>query len=94
MKDVPTLHESGFPGYEAMNWFGAVTRASAPIAAIERMSTEFARALETQEVKERLVKLGLFAATMNAEQFNAFLRAEMQSNEKIVRTRISRFARV
>lgn len=85
MKDVPTLHESGFAGYEAINWFGAVTRSSAPAAAIERMSAEFAQALEGQEVKDRLAKLGLSAATMNAEQFNAFLRAEMRSNEKIVR---------
>ena len=86
MKDVPTLHESGLAGYEVINWFGAVTRSSAPGAAIERMSAEFARALEAQEVKERLTTLGLLAATLNVGAFNAFLKAEMQSNEKIVRT--------
>ena len=85
MKQVPTLDESGLPGYEAINWFGAVTRSSAPAAAIERMSVEFARALELPEVKERLAALGLSPATLNVEPFNAFLKAEMQSNEKIVR---------
>lgn len=85
MKDVPTLHESGLAGYEVINWFGAVTRSSAPATAIERMSAELARALELPEVKDRLTNIGLSAATMNAGQFNAFLKAEMQSNEKIVR---------
>ena len=85
MKDVPTLHESGLTGYEVINWFGAVTRSSAPPAAIERMSAEFARALEVQEVKERLASLGLSAATLKVGEFNAFLKSEMQSNEKIVR---------
>lgn len=85
MKHVPTLDESGLKGYEVINWFGAVTRSSAPAAAIERMSTEFARALEAPDVKERLTSLGLSAATQNSERFNAFLTAEMQSNEKIVR---------
>ena len=38
MPTIPTLHESGFPGFEAINWFGAVGRTSMPAAAIERLS--------------------------------------------------------
>lgn len=85
MKDVPTLHESGFRGYEAINWFGAVTRTSVPKASIDRVSAEFAKALDAQEAKDGLARLGLKNAYMNPEQYNAYLRAEMQSNGKIVR---------
>jgi tripartite-type tricarboxylate transporter receptor subunit TctC len=85
MPDIVTLHESGFPGFEAINWFGAVGRTSLPPAAIERLSAEILRALDAPEVKEGLIRLGLYAAPQNPEKFNAFMRAEMQANEKVVR---------
>ncbi len=85
MKDIPTLHESGFPGFNATNWFGAVGRTSLPAAAIERLSAEFLRALEAPEVRDGLKRLGLYAAAQNPEQFTAFLRSEMEANEKVVR---------
>ncbi len=85
MPAIPTLHESGFPGFEAINWFGAVGRTSMPAAAIERLSVELLRALDAPEVREGLLRLGLYAAALNPQDFNAFLRAEMQANEKVVR---------
>lgn len=85
MKNVPTLHESGFPGYEATNWFGAVTRVGAPKAAIERLSTEFARALDTPEVKSGLLKSGLYNAYLNPERYDEFLRQQFRANEKTVK---------
>jgi len=85
MPTIPTLHESGFPGFEAINWFGAVGRTSMPAAAVERLSVELLRALDAPEVRDGLMRLGLYAAALNPQEFNAFLRAEMQANEKVVR---------
>ena len=85
LPNVPTLNESGYPGYEAINWFGAVGRSSLPPAVVERWSTELLRALDTPEVKDGLNRLGLYAAPQNPEQFTAFIKAEMRSNEKVVR---------
>lgn len=85
MKDVPTLHESGYAGFEATNWFGAVTRAGAPKASIDRLSAEFARALDAPEVKSGLNKLGLYSAYLNSDQYNEFLRQQFRANEKIVK---------
>jgi tripartite-type tricarboxylate transporter receptor subunit TctC len=85
MKDVPTLHESGYPGYEATNWFGAVTRAGAPKASIDRLSAEFARALETPEVRTGLTKSGLYNAYLNPERYDEFLRQQFRANEKTVK---------
>jgi tripartite-type tricarboxylate transporter receptor subunit TctC len=85
MKEVPTLHETGFPGFEATNWFGAVTRTGAPKAAIDRLSAEFARALDTPEVKNGMGKLGLYNAYLNADQYGEFLRRQFRANEKVVK---------
>jgi tripartite-type tricarboxylate transporter receptor subunit TctC len=85
MKEVPTLHESGYAGYEATNWFGAVTRTRAPKASIDRLSAEFARALETPEVKTGLTKNGLYNAYLNTEQYGEFLRQQFRANEKTVK---------
>ena len=85
MKDVPTVHESGYPGYEATNWFGAVTRVGAPKAAIDRLSAEFARALDTPEVKSGLTKSGLYNAYLNPERYDEFLRQQFRANEKTVK---------
>lgn len=85
MKQVPTLHESGYPGFEATNWFGAVTRVGAPGAAIERLSSEFAKALDTPEVKSGMSKIGLFNYYQPPDKYEAFLRGEFRANEKVVK---------
>jgi tripartite-type tricarboxylate transporter receptor subunit TctC len=85
MKDVPTLHESGYPNFEATNWFGAVTRANAPAASVERLSTEFARALDSVDVKAGMGKIGLFNYYLPPDRYEAFLRGEFRTNEKVVK---------
>ena len=47
LPDVPTIAESGYAGFEALNWFGAVARSATPRTAIERLSAEIARALHS-----------------------------------------------
>lgn len=52
---------------------------------LDRMSAEIAKALDAPEVKDGLARLGLSNAYLNPAQNNAYIRAEMKSNEKIVR---------
>ena len=85
LPNVPTVAESGYPGFEALNWFGAVARAG-PKPMIERLSKEIARALELPEVKDQMARQGMSPAAMNPEAYDAFLRAEAQRNERIIRT--------
>ena len=82
---VPTVAESGYPGFEALNWFGAVARSATPRTAIERLNAEIARALQLPEVKDILGKEGLAPAAMSPEAFDAFMRTEMQRYERIIR---------
>ena len=84
-KEVPTVAESGFPGFEAITWFGAVAPAATPREAINRLNAEIVRALQLPDVRNGLGKLGLFAAGTSAEEFDTFIRSELRRNEKIAR---------
>jgi tripartite-type tricarboxylate transporter receptor subunit TctC len=83
--NVPTVAESGYPGFEALNWFGAVARV-APRPVIERLNTEIARALELPEVKDQMARQGMSPAAMSPEEFDAYLRAEATRNERIIKS--------
>jgi tripartite-type tricarboxylate transporter receptor subunit TctC len=84
-KEVPTLAESGFPGFEAITWFGAVVPAATPREAINRLNAEIVRALQLPDVRNGLGKLGLSAAGTSVEEFDAFIRSELRRNEKVAR---------
>lgn len=83
VKDLPTVAESGYPGYEAVVWYGLVAPAGTPKAAISRLNT--AVATTVKQIGDSLDKQGLFPVLMNAEEFDAFIRAELPRNEKIAR---------
>jgi len=85
LKDVPTIAESGFPGFEITNWSGMVVRSATPRAAITRLNVEIARAFQQNEVVEALAKLGLSPAPMNAEAFDALIQSEMRNNGNVVK---------
>ena len=63
-----------------------MVRSATPRAAIERLSAEIARALQLPEVKDILGKEGLAPAAGSPEAFDAFMRAETQRYERIIRT--------
>jgi tripartite-type tricarboxylate transporter receptor subunit TctC len=85
LPNVPTVAESGYPGFDATNWFGAVVRSGAPRSAIERLGAEIGRALKLPEVSDALGKLGMVAAPMSPAEFDALIRREMEVNGKIIR---------
>jgi tripartite-type tricarboxylate transporter receptor subunit TctC len=86
LPQVPTVAEAGFAGFDAGNWFGAVVRSGTPRPAIDRLNAEIARGLQLPEVRDTLLKQGLTPAPMSPEQFNSFLRVEMERTGRIVKT--------
>ncbi|HEV8517094.1 MAG TPA: tripartite tricarboxylate transporter substrate-binding protein, partial [Burkholderiales bacterium] len=85
MPRIPTVAESGFPGFEALNWFGAVARSATPKNVIQQLNVEMAKALQATEVKETLLKQGLAPAALSPEAFDAFMKAETQRNERVIK---------
>jgi tripartite-type tricarboxylate transporter receptor subunit TctC len=83
--DVPTIAESGFPGFEASVWYGLVAPAATPKAIVIRLHAEVQKALQTKEVRERMTQVGGEVLPGSAEMFAALIRSERQRYEKLVR---------
>jgi tripartite-type tricarboxylate transporter receptor subunit TctC len=76
LPDLPTVSESGVPGYAAGTWYGVFAPAGTPGAIVARLSEEVRRALALPEVRAALVAQGVEAAGNSPEQYAAFLREE------------------
>jgi tripartite-type tricarboxylate transporter receptor subunit TctC len=83
--DVPTIAESGFPGFEASVWYGLVAPAATPKAIVAQLHAEVQKALQTKEVRERMTAVGGEVIPGTAEQFGALIHSERQRYEKLVR---------
>ena len=86
MPEVPTIAESGYPGFDAGNWFGAIVRSGTPKPIIDRLQTEITRALDLPEVRDSLKSMGLTPASTTPDQFTAFIRSEMERSAKIIKS--------
>ena len=83
--DLPTVAEAGVPGYEATSWQGVVAPAGTPDAIIRRLHGEIAKALQSQEVTERLVAEGTSTGGITPEAFAAHIRSEIAKWAKVVK---------
>jgi tripartite-type tricarboxylate transporter receptor subunit TctC len=85
MAEVPTVAESGYPGYEATNWYAYLAPAKTPKDIVERLNREIVKALGTAEVKELLNKQGLEAAPGTPGELAAFMKREYDTWGKVVK---------
>ena len=83
--EVPTVAESGVPGYELTNWFGLAAPAATPRETIAKLHADFVKALQHAEVRERLTGMGADVVGSTPEQFGAFMRTESAKWAKLVR---------
>ena len=83
--DIPTVAESGLPGYEAATWFGLLAPAATPRDIIAKLNAESVSALNMPEVKDRMAAQGLFVVANTPEQFSAFLKTEIPRWAKVVK---------
>ena len=84
--EIPTIAESGVPGYEAYNWSGLLAPAGTPRAIVMRLHAAVTRALQDPFVRKRFIDNGADATPSAApEEFGAFMRAELAKWSKVVR---------
>jgi tripartite-type tricarboxylate transporter receptor subunit TctC len=81
--NVPTIGESGVPGYEVVGWYGMAAPAKTPRAVIERLNGTINRALP--ELRERFENIGMDTAGGTPDEFGAFLRAEREKWARVVK---------
>lgn len=85
LPEVPTVAESGFPGFDAVNWTGLVAPARMPAAAVTQLNEAVGRALRQEEVVARLAGEGSDPTPSTPEQFRTFLTAEIEKWGRVVR---------
>jgi len=87
MPNVPTIAESGFPGFNALNWYAFVAPGKTPVPILDRWNLELVKVLNAPDVKEALVKHGLTPAPGTREELARFMASESVTWGRIIRER-------
>ncbi len=85
LPDVPTVAESGLPGYEAMPWLGFVAPAGTPTAAVNRFHAELMEVLKEPAVQEKFHSLGLDIIGNTPQEFGEFIKKDIAKWAKVVK---------
>ena len=85
LADVPTVAESGIPGFEFNLWIGILAPARTPKPLKEHIAAEIARVLALPDVRERMLGLGAVPHALPTAQFDAFIRAEVEKLAAVIK---------
>jgi tripartite-type tricarboxylate transporter receptor subunit TctC len=85
LPDVPTMIESGFPGFETGSWFGVFAPAATPKDIIARLNTELLKIAQTPEMQQKLLQSGAEPVGKGSEEFTAYVRSETTKWAKVVK---------
>jgi tripartite-type tricarboxylate transporter receptor subunit TctC len=83
--NLPTVSESGVPGYEAVQWFGIAVPTGTPQAIVQRLNEEIRAILAMPDVRARFAELGFDVVADKPDEFGEFLRAENEKWSKIAK---------
>jgi tripartite-type tricarboxylate transporter receptor subunit TctC len=83
--EVPTIAESGYPGFEASVWYGFLAPVATPKPIIERLHAEIQKALASPEVRERIAAVGGEVTPGSTADFAAMIKSERARYDKLVR---------
>ena len=83
--ELPTVAESGLPGYEVINWYGVLAPARTPQAIATKLNAEITRIMNLPEVKERLAAQGAETMTSTPQEFASFIKSETAKWARVVK---------
>jgi tripartite-type tricarboxylate transporter receptor subunit TctC len=82
---VPPVAEAGVPGYEAMQWYGMVAPAGTPAPVVARLNAEAVKALQSDDMKEKLALDGAQPVGSSPAEFAALIRSELEKWARVAR---------
>ncbi|MGE5524685.1 MAG: Bug family tripartite tricarboxylate transporter substrate binding protein [Rhodospirillaceae bacterium] len=85
LPDVPTVAESGVPAYKAYGWFGLMAPAGTPKPIIARLHKAVVDGMNASDAKQQMAQIGVEPATNTPEEFDRFLREQLDLHRKIVK---------
>jgi tripartite-type tricarboxylate transporter receptor subunit TctC len=83
--DLPTLAESGLPGFSSVPWYGVLGPPRLPSAIVDKLNSEIAHALAQRDMQERFVAEGIDLQSSTPESFATLIRSEVVKWRKVVR---------
>lgn len=86
LPDVPTVQESGVPGYEVTSWYGVFAPARTPDPIIRKLHGEISAALKTKAIQEKLSTLGAAPSGLGPEEFGRHVSAEIKKWAEVVKS--------
>lgn len=85
LPNLPTVAESGLPGYEAVGWFGLLAPAATPEAVVSRISTDVKSVLGDREVRDRILALGSEVSGNTPSEFARFIRDDQAKWSRLMK---------
>ena len=85
LPNVPTIAESGVPGFDYTLWIGLWGSAAMPPALVDKINADVRKALSSPDLKERLTKLGTLPADMSAQDFAQYVRREVEDTARVLK---------
>jgi len=85
LPDVPTVAESGYPGFEATNWYAFVAPGKTPPELLDRWNRELVKVLNSPDVREKLLEHGLEPKPGTREELAAYIRKETETWGKVIK---------
>ena len=85
LPDVPTVAESGVPGFEAVSWFGLYAPAGTPPEIVNKLNADVLNILAMPDVKEKFAEMGAFSTPMTPEAFSTYLGVEIAKYAKVIK---------
>jgi len=83
--DVPTMPEAGYPDVQMHQWFGLFAPAGTPSAIVQKLNTEFVRALRSDEVTSKMLPQVVFVTPSTPEELGALVVRDIERLGKVVR---------
>jgi tripartite-type tricarboxylate transporter receptor subunit TctC len=86
LPDVPTVQESGVPGYEVNSWYGVCAPAAVPVPLLDKLNADITSLLRTPDMTARLTELVIPPSPTTREEFDRFMRAEIDRWAKVIKS--------
>ncbi|KAI3591202.1 BUG/TctC family periplasmic protein [Cupriavidus sp. U2] len=86
MPNVPTIAESGVPGYEVVSWYGVFTTGGTPMPTVNRLAQEIAAVVAQPSIRESIAKQGMEPSALGPVEFTQLVNRDTQKWEKVVKS--------
>ena len=85
LPNVPTMHESGVPGFEVYSWYGVCGPAGTPVPLLDKLNADITSVLRMPEIQQRLNELVIPPSPTTREEFDQFIRAELARWAQVIK---------